>query len=163
MIDIVKEEIGNVKEKIERTELFCIGMNTMVYTILNDNEVVGFVDYWIDTIASEIYLDVIEILDEFQNKGYGRETVNLLFKKYPDINKIVGLSHPNAVSFWNNLGVEFFDTCKCCSYNGCTNHPRFDENSWSKDSISEGICDDYSEYNFKLHRDMFLTKVKMKK
>ena len=163
MISIVKEEIGNVKEKIERTHFFHINMNTIVNAILKDNEVVGFVDYYIDTTRSEIYLDVIEILDEFQNKGYGREVVNLLFKKYPDINKIVGLSHPNAVSFWNNLGAEFFDTCKYCNYNGCTNHPRFDESSWSKDSISEGICDDYSEYNFELHRDMFLSKAKMKK
>ena len=34
MISIVKEEIGNVKEKIERTHFFHINMNTIVNAIL---------------------------------------------------------------------------------------------------------------------------------
>ena len=58
MISIIKEEIGNVKDKIERTQFFHINMNTIVNAILKDNEVVGFVDYYIDTTRSEIYLEL---------------------------------------------------------------------------------------------------------
>lgn len=76
-------------------------------------------------------------------------------KKYPNIKYIKGLSHPEATGFWCSIGADFYDSCEDCNYDACTEHPDFDEDEWDDEDIGYGPCDDYSEDNFTLSRNIF--------
>lgn len=157
MIRIVKKDEWDVKKELEKANFFEVE-ESKVSVIINDDIVVGFLYYSLDIENLEINLHVIEILEEFQRNGYGRDTVIELFKKYPTIKNIKGLSHPDAVAFWAKIGADFFDTCEECDYTACTEHPDFDESDWDDDEIGLGRCDDYSEDNFMLNRNYIIKK-----
>lgn len=151
MIKIEKRNTSDVQKELAETHLF-EGFKSTVDVILKDNTIVGFIDYSFYLVDSTIEINLIEILEEHQHNGYGKETISELFKKHPNIKYIKGLSHPEATGFWCSIGADFRDTCEDCDYDACTHHPNFNEDEWDGEYIGYGTCDDYSEDNFLLYR-----------
>lgn len=145
MIHLKIENIDDMKE-IKETE-FCFSGECGV--IRNENNIIiGFFEINIDN--TELELETIEILEDYQSQGYGTQFLDLLFERYPSINEIKGLSKEEAVDFYANYGAEFHETCSDCDCEECQFHPgNFSDDYESED---EETCDNYSEYNFIIKR-----------
>lgn len=82
MIKIKKRNTSDVQKELAETNLFEAFQST-VDVILEDNTIVGFIDYEFCLEDSTIKVSLIEILEEYQNKGYGKDAISELFKKIP--------------------------------------------------------------------------------
>lgn len=57
------------------------------------------------------YIDQIEILKDFRNKGYGKKSLYQL-REQLSVSNFKGVSVPTATAFWSNMGAEFYEFCK---------------------------------------------------
>lgn len=108
-----------------------------------DGILVALLDYYI--FEDTFFINQIEVFKGFRGKGIGTSIIKKILCTYP-IKYIKGMSTEEAVQFYNNIGCTFYETCKDCSYTGCSKHPQA-----TLDAIeSEDICDDYTENNFEI-------------
>jgi ribosomal protein S18 acetylase RimI-like enzyme len=74
------------------------------FNLLFKGEVIGFA--FLYEGKDEIYIENIELSDEWQNKGHGKTYINIL-KSIPGIKRITGESVYSAVNFWCKLKAKF--------------------------------------------------------
>lgn len=125
------------------------GFDGNVGVIRNDSdEIVGFCTINID--GPVIELSEIEIIDEQRGKGYGRQAVMELFRKYPECDIIEGKSLEDAVSFYAGFeDVTWSSTCEDCSVLDCCHNPKYEGN---EDDLEADACDEYSNNIFQIRR-----------
>lgn len=139
----------NVDDMIEAKETE-FGFNNNVGVIRNEEgKVVGFYDFYFSS-DDTIKLQEIEIVFDLQGQGYGAEFIKELFRKNPEITQISGQATEGSVGFYERLGAWFYTSCFNCSSIDCSCHPD------KKDKRSGETCDDYSENNFTLEREVFM-------
>lgn len=149
MVRLSFENIDNMPE-VKETEF---GFSGNCGVIRNENdEIVGFFTVLIDEPV--LKLQEIEILQKYQNKGYGKDTIRKIFDKYPIIEKIEGLATDTSVEFYLSLGAEFQDTCSDCSYDECFHNSKNSEADKDYDDFVD-TCDEYSEDCFVISRTKF--------
>lgn len=82
-----------------------------IYIIEDDLKYVGLVEYIVNQKESDdyssIYIEYIDVLDEYRRQGYATEVINMLSDD--GNNYIYGNSLPNkvSVSFWQSLDADF--------------------------------------------------------
>ena len=82
------------------------------YYIMLNNAVVGLISYTLQSNKApySLYIDCVEILDDYRRQGLGIEVLKLLFEnssKHPIYQNIYGESRPDAFKFWKAVGANF--------------------------------------------------------
>jgi len=82
------------------------------YYIIANNNIVGLISYTLQSNKApySLYIDCIEIFDEYRRQGLGIEVIKLLFEKssrHPIYQNIYGESKPDAFEFWKTVGANF--------------------------------------------------------
>lgn len=145
---MLKYQIENV-DNLPQAKGTEFGFNSRCGVIRDSDAVVGFYNFYMD--GPELHLQELEILMEYQGKGYGTEFIKLLFEHHPEVNVITGQATEESAAFYEALGAEWSDTCADCSHTDCTQHPQ----GTGADDHKEETCDEYSEHIFFIYRDPF--------
>lgn len=74
-----------------------------LYTIYNENEIVGCVEIF--SGVEDLYVSMIEISNKYNQLG--TKTIKALFDLYDDTEIITGESLPQAIEFWYKIGASF--------------------------------------------------------
>ena len=109
---------------------------------LND-KVLGYINYISHSSLKIIYIDTMELFDQYKGKGYGTLAINELKKMYSDY-AIHGQCTPydNSKNFWENQGAIFDSCCSCTEYNICGG------------DIYNGHCDVPMSYSFEIPNNL---------
>lgn len=87
--------------------------------IIRDGEVViGFFNA--TRRSEELQLELLEILPQHQQKGYGAESLNRLFVFYDGITKISGVSSADSEGFFWSVGADAYYSCEKCPILECS-------------------------------------------
>ncbi len=67
-------------------------------------EIIGWFEY-ISLSNNILVIHDITVFTPFRKRGHGRRFVYELFKKYPNVNQIFGLSSSQSIGFWKAIGA----------------------------------------------------------
>lgn len=114
----------SIKEIIENYDLnpYWNKLNKTNF-ITHDNDLIGFIDYYIKPCSQTLYIEMIEVIDK--NIGCGKNIIDYIFTEFLDIDYIKGLAVPSSFMFWEAIGCvldfktskdEYIENDKCCTF-----------------------------------------------
>lgn len=115
----------NDLEALKQCKMEFIGA---VHLIKNqEGTTVGVIDYRVLKSIGDIYIEIIEVFEDYQNQGYATETIRLIKDKYPN-SRIFGQLMPNETTknIWISIGATFGscydEDCQYNSFEECRHH-----------------------------------------
>lgn len=110
------------------------------YVIKKSGEFIGLIK-GDESLENEdtYFIDEIRIIEQERLKGYGKIALELL-KKELSVNRLEGVSVPEARGFWEKLGARFHERCLICPFNtGCKER---------EDKATRESCEEYDANYF---------------
>lgn len=83
-----------------------VALDTNLLLIMHNNVPTGFVLYSF-TDPRTIYLDLIDVAEEYRNKGIACDTIACLFMQYKQCTRLQGQATCEALFFWCRVGAHF--------------------------------------------------------
>ncbi|GAB6431063.1 hypothetical protein bcgnr5372_45630 [Bacillus luti] len=86
------------------SDLEIVGLEEQEYELRINGREIGFAYLYVE--ETEIYIENVEISQNYTGYGYGRQFVEIL-KSLPNIERITGESVYTAIDFWIKFGAVF--------------------------------------------------------